>query len=68
MVSSDRTGGSLSVNYIPGSGGKWDVPSEFAAAVTMASGTAYTSYSTQINGGGGVHGGWDGGRAQTCAR
>jgi autotransporter-associated beta strand protein len=48
------TGGSLSVGYVPGSGGKWDVPSEFNAAVTLSNGAAYSAHTTQIDGGGGV--------------
>ena len=48
------TGGSLSVAYVPGSGGKFDVPSEFNAAVTLSSGAAYSAQSTQVDGGGGT--------------
>jgi autotransporter-associated beta strand protein len=48
------TGGSLSVGYTPGSGGKWDLPSEFNAAVTLSPGAAYSAHTTQIDGGGGV--------------
>jgi autotransporter-associated beta strand protein len=47
------TGGSLSVGYIPGSGGKWDLPSEFNAAVTISSGASYSAQTTQVDGGGG---------------
>jgi autotransporter-associated beta strand protein len=47
------TGGSLSVGYIPGSGGKWDVPSEFNDVVTLSSGAAYSAHTTQVDGGGG---------------
>jgi autotransporter-associated beta strand protein len=47
------SGGSLSVGYVPGSGGKWDLPSEFKAVVTMSSGGAYTAHTTQVDGGGG---------------
>jgi autotransporter-associated beta strand protein len=47
------TGGSLSVGYTPGSGGKWDLPSEFNAAVTLSTGAAYSAHTTQIDGGGG---------------
>jgi autotransporter-associated beta strand protein len=49
------TGGSLTVGYVPGAGGKWDLPSEFAAAVTIASPAAYTAHTTQVDGGGGVY-------------
>jgi autotransporter-associated beta strand protein len=45
-------GGSLSVGYVPGSGGKWDLPSEFNAVVTLSAGS-YSARTTQINGGGG---------------
>jgi autotransporter-associated beta strand protein len=48
------TGGSLSVGYIPGSGGKFDVPSEFKANVTLSSGAAYSAHTTQVDGGGGL--------------
>jgi autotransporter-associated beta strand protein len=41
------------VSYQPGAGGKWDLPSEFAAAVTMSGSTGYTAHTTQVNGGGG---------------
>jgi autotransporter-associated beta strand protein len=47
------TGGSLNVSYIPGSGGKWDLPSEFNDFVTLGVGAAYSAHTTQINGGGG---------------
>lgn len=47
------TGGSLAVNYVPGSGGKWDMPSEFNATVTLSSGAAYSAHTTQVDGGGG---------------
>jgi autotransporter-associated beta strand protein len=50
----NMTGGSLTVGYVPGSGGKWDLPSEFAAAVTLASPAAYSAHTTQVDGGGGV--------------
>ena len=48
------TGGSLNVSYQPGSGGKWDLPSEFAAPVAMAAGASYTAHTTQVSGGGGA--------------
>ncbi len=48
------TGGSLDIGYIPGSGGKWDLPSEFNAAVTLSNGAAYSAHTTQVDGGGGV--------------
>jgi autotransporter-associated beta strand protein len=50
----NMTGGSLTVGYVPGSGGKWDLPSEFAAAVTLAFPAAYSAHTTQVDGGGGV--------------
>jgi len=46
-------GGSLSVNYVPGSGGQFDLPSEFNNTVTLASGAAYSAHTTQVDGGGG---------------
>jgi autotransporter-associated beta strand protein len=46
------SGGSLTIGYVPGSGGKWDVPSEFNAAVTLSSGAAYTAHTTQVDGAG----------------
>ena len=48
------TGGSLSVGYVPGSGGQFDLPSEFNAAVTLSNGAAYTAHTTQVDGGGGT--------------
>jgi autotransporter-associated beta strand protein len=50
----NMTGGSLTIGYVPGSGGKWDLPSEFAAAVTLASPAAYSAHTTQVDGGGGA--------------
>jgi autotransporter-associated beta strand protein len=47
------TGGSLSIGYVPGSGGKFDLPSEFNAAVTLSGTAAYSAHTTQIDGGGG---------------
>ncbi len=47
------TGGSLTINYIPGSGGKWDLPSEFNAPVTTSASTSYSAHTTQVDGGGG---------------
>ena len=47
------TGGSLSVAYVPGSGGLLDVPSEFNAVVTLSSGASYSAHTTQVDGGGG---------------
>jgi hypothetical protein len=47
------TGGSLNVDYIPGSGGKWDVPAELGAAVTVSPGAGYAAHTTQINANGG---------------
>lgn len=46
-------GGLLAVSYLPGSGGKWDVPSEFNSAVTLAGGE-YIAHTTLVDGGGGV--------------
>ena len=46
------SGGSLSVSYIPGSGGQFDVPSEFNNTVTLAAGAAYSAHTTQIDSGG----------------
>lgn len=48
------TGGSLTVSYVPGSGGKWDVPSEFNATVTLSSGASYSARTTQVDSLGGV--------------
>jgi autotransporter-associated beta strand protein len=48
------TGGSLTVSYVPGSGGKWDMPSEFNAAVTLSPSASYSARTTQVDGGGGV--------------
>jgi autotransporter-associated beta strand protein len=42
------TGGSLTIGYLPGAGGNWDVPSEFNGPVTISSGT-YTAHTTQID-------------------
>jgi len=47
------TGGSLSIGYIPGSGGQFDVPSEFNSVVTLSAGS-YSAHSTQIDVGGGL--------------
>jgi autotransporter-associated beta strand protein len=47
------TGGSLSVGYVPGSGGRDDIPAEFAGSVTIAAPAAYSAHTTQIDGGGG---------------
>ncbi|HEX5470799.1 MAG TPA: glycoside hydrolase family 25 protein, partial [Lacipirellulaceae bacterium] len=47
------TGGSLSIGYIPGSGGKWDLPSEFKSTVTISGNGSYNAHTTQIDGGGG---------------
>jgi autotransporter-associated beta strand protein len=46
----DIRGGSLTVGYIPGSGGKWDLPSEFNALVSLEPGAAYSAHTTQIDG------------------
>jgi GH25 family lysozyme M1 (1,4-beta-N-acetylmuramidase) len=42
------TGGSLSVGYIPGSGGKFDVPSEFNAVVSISGSAAYSAHTTIV--------------------
>ncbi|HEX4413171.1 MAG TPA: GH25 family lysozyme [Lacipirellulaceae bacterium] len=47
------TGGSLSIGYIPGSGGEFDLPAEFNAVVTLSNSAAYSAHSTQIDAGGG---------------
>ena len=47
------TGGSLSIGYTPGSGGQFDLPSEFNAIVTLSTGASYSAHTTQIDGGGG---------------
>jgi autotransporter-associated beta strand protein len=47
------TGGSLSIGYLPGSGGKFDLPSEFNAVVTLSNNAAYSAHTTQVDGGGG---------------
>ena len=47
------TGGSLNISYTPGSGGKWDVPSEFSDVVTLSAGAGYSAHTTQINSNGG---------------
>jgi autotransporter-associated beta strand protein len=48
------TGGSLTIGYVPGSGGKWDLPSEFNAAVTISGTAGYSAHTTQVNGATGV--------------
>lgn len=47
------TGGSLTIGYVPGSGGKFDLPSEFNAVVTLSNNAAYSAHSTQVDAGGG---------------
>jgi autotransporter-associated beta strand protein len=47
------TGGSLSVSYLPGTGGQFNVPSEFKAAVTLSPGAAYAAHTTVIGSAGG---------------
>ncbi len=47
------SGGSLNVTYVPGSGGMFDLPSEFSAPVTLSSRGAYSARVTQVNGDGG---------------
>jgi autotransporter-associated beta strand protein len=44
---------SLTIGYLPGSGGKFDLPSEFNAAVTLADKAGYSAFTTQVDGGGG---------------
>jgi autotransporter-associated beta strand protein len=44
---------SLSIGYIPGSGGKFDVPSEFNAVVTLSNTASYSAHTTQVDGDGG---------------
>lgn len=48
------TGGSLTIGYIPGSGGQFNVPSEFKAAVTLSGAASYSAHTTQVDGAGGV--------------
>jgi autotransporter-associated beta strand protein len=45
------SGGSLSIGYVPGSGGKWDVPSELNSTVTLSGSAAYSAHTTLIDGG-----------------
>ncbi len=45
------TGGSLTIGYIPGSGGLTDIPSEFAATVTISGSATYTPHTSQIDSG-----------------
>src|SRR5262249_7482892 len=47
------SGGSLSIGYIPGSGGKFDLPSEFNAVVTLSNTASHSAHTTQVDGGGG---------------
>jgi len=47
------TGGSLTVAYVPGSGGRDNIPAEFASSVTIANTAAYSARTTQVDGGGG---------------
>jgi autotransporter-associated beta strand protein len=44
---------SLTIGYIPGSGGKFDLPSEFNAVVSLSNTAGYSAYNTQVDGGGG---------------
>jgi autotransporter-associated beta strand protein len=44
---------SLTIGYVPGSGGKFDLPSEFNAAVTLSNTASYSAITTQVDGGGG---------------
>jgi autotransporter-associated beta strand protein len=46
------TGGSLSIGYVPGSGGKFDLPSELNAVVTLSNTASYSAHTTQVDGGG----------------
>ncbi len=45
------TGGSLTVGYIPGSGGNTDIPSDIAGIMTISGSAAYTAHTTQIDAG-----------------
>ncbi len=47
------SGGSLAIGYVPGSGAKFDLPSEFNAAVTLSSGASYSAHTTLVDGSGG---------------
>jgi autotransporter-associated beta strand protein len=47
------TGGSLTVAYVPGSGGRDDVPAQFNGGVTISNSAAYSARLTQVSGGGG---------------
>jgi autotransporter-associated beta strand protein len=47
------TGGSLSISYLPGSGGQFNLPSEFNAVVTLSGPASYSAHTTQVDGGGG---------------
>lgn len=44
-------GGSLTVGYVPGSGGKFDVPSEFNATVTISGTAQYNANTTLVDAG-----------------
>src|SRR4051794_14403131 len=48
------TGGSLTVAYVPGTGGRDNIPAEFAGSVTIANTAAYAAHTTQVDGGGGT--------------
>ena len=49
----NMTGGSLTVAYLPGTGGRDNIPAEFAGTVTIANTAAYSAHTTQVDGGGG---------------
>src|SRR4051794_3844798 len=44
---------SLTIGYVPGLGGKFDLPSEFNAVVTLSNTASYSAHTTQVDGGGG---------------
>jgi autotransporter-associated beta strand protein len=44
---------SLTIGYVPGSGGKFDLPSEFNSVVTLSNSAGYNAQKTQVDGGGG---------------
>lgn len=46
-------GGSLNIGYLPGSGGQFNLSSEFNAAVTLSGTASYSAHTTQVDGGGG---------------
>jgi autotransporter-associated beta strand protein len=44
---------SLTIGYIPGSGGQFNLPSEFNAVVTLSNTASYSAHTTQVDGNGG---------------